>query len=51
MSKRDENILLNPVEYVKGVGPQRAELLKKELNIFTFKDLLEHFLTGISIKR
>jgi len=25
------------------VGPQRAELLKKELNIFTFRDLLEHF--------
>ena len=28
---------------MKGVGPQRADLLKKELNIFTFKDLLEHF--------
>jgi ATP-dependent DNA helicase RecG len=25
------------------VGPQRADLLKKELNIFTFGDLLEHF--------
>jgi ATP-dependent DNA helicase RecG len=25
------------------VGPQRAELLKKELGIFTFKDLLEHY--------
>jgi len=25
------------------VGPQRADLLKKELNIFTFRDLLEHF--------
>jgi ATP-dependent DNA helicase RecG len=25
------------------VGPQRAELLKKELNIFTFQDMLEHF--------
>ena len=36
-------ILLNPVEYLKGVGPQRADLLKKELNIFTFKDLLEFF--------
>jgi len=28
---------------LKGVGPQRADLLKKELNIFTFRDLLEHF--------
>ncbi len=34
---------MNPIEYLKGVGPQRAELLKKELEIFTFKDLLEHF--------
>jgi ATP-dependent DNA helicase RecG len=25
------------------VGPQRADLLKKELGIFTFGDLLEHF--------
>jgi len=25
------------------VGPQRAELLKKELSIFTFDDLLNHF--------
>jgi ATP-dependent DNA helicase RecG len=25
------------------VGPQRAELFKKELGIFTFRDLLEHF--------
>ncbi len=43
MSKRNENILSTPVEYVKGIGPQRAELLKKELGIFTFKNLLEHF--------
>ena len=28
---------------MKGVGPQRAELLKKELGIFTFNDLLNHF--------
>ena len=28
---------------MKGVGPLRADLLKKELNIYTFKDLLEHF--------
>jgi ATP-dependent DNA helicase RecG len=25
------------------VGPQRADLLRKELNIFTFGDLLDHF--------
>jgi len=32
-----------PIEYLKGVGPQRAELLKKELQIFTFQDLLTHY--------
>ena len=37
------NILQNPIEYLKGVGPQRADLLKKELGIFTFGDLLHHF--------
>ena len=25
------------------MGPQRADLLKKELGIFTFNDLLNHF--------
>ncbi len=33
----------SPIEYLKGVGPLRADLLKKELGIFTFNDLLEHF--------
>lgn len=37
------NILQSPIEYLKGVGPLRADLLKKELNIFTFQDLLDHF--------
>lgn len=30
----------SPIEYLKGVGALRAEALKKELNIHTFKDLL-----------
>lgn len=34
---------MQPVEYLKGVGPQRADLLKKELAIFTFNDLLQHY--------
>ena len=33
----------NPIEYLKGVGPQKGDLLKKELSVFTFKDLLELF--------
>lgn len=37
------SILENPIEYLKGVGPLKADLLKKELGIFTFGDLLEHF--------
>lgn len=38
-----ENILKTPVEYLKGVGTQRADILKKDLNIFTYQDLLEHY--------
>ena len=37
------NFFDTPIEYLKGVGPQRAELLKKELNIFLFADLLQHY--------
>ncbi|RYY30390.1 MAG: DEAD/DEAH box helicase, partial [Sphingobacteriaceae bacterium] len=36
-------MLNNPVEYLTGISAQRGELLRKELNIYTFKDLLEHF--------
>ena len=32
-----------PIEYLKGVGPLRAESLKKELGIFTCGDLLYYF--------
>lgn len=32
-----------PIEYLKGIGPQRAALLNKSLNIFTFSDLLQHY--------
>lgn len=32
-----------PVEFLKGVGPQRAALLNKELNIFTFGDLIQYY--------
>ncbi|UEG53741.1 ATP-dependent DNA helicase RecG [Mucilaginibacter daejeonensis] len=32
-----------PVDYLKGVGTARAEVLKKELGIFTYQDLLRHF--------
>jgi len=32
-----------PVEFLKGVGPQRSSLLNKELNIFTFGDLIQYY--------
>ena len=32
-----------PIEYLKGVGPARAELLRTELNIHSFQDLLSLF--------
>lgn len=35
--------LKTPITYLKGVGPKRAELLQKELSIFTFGDLLDYF--------
>ena len=37
------HILENPIDYLKGVGPSRADLLKKELRIFTYGDLLHHY--------
>ena len=37
------HFLETPIEYLKGVGPMRAELLKKEVNIFTFSDLLCYY--------
>ncbi len=37
------NFLITPIEYLKGVGPVRAEVLKKELGIFTFEDLIEYY--------
>lgn len=37
------DLLSTSIEFLKGVGPARAELLKKELGIFTFNDLLHYF--------
>jgi ATP-dependent DNA helicase RecG len=35
--------LITPIEYLKGVGPQKADVLKKELQIFTIGDLLQDY--------
>jgi ATP-dependent DNA helicase RecG len=37
------NILSNPIEYLHGVNTLRGDLLRKELEIFTFSDLLNYF--------
>ncbi len=36
-------LLKTAIEYLKGVGPRKAELLNKELNIFTYRDLLQYY--------
>jgi ATP-dependent DNA helicase RecG len=37
------SVLQTPIEYLKGVGLSRAEVLKKDLGIYCFEDLLKHF--------
>ncbi|MBQ5783805.1 MAG: hypothetical protein IIW11_02310, partial [Bacteroidales bacterium] len=37
------DILDSQIQYLPGIGPKRAELLSKELNILTFRDLLYFF--------
>lgn len=37
------NLLQTPIDYLKGVGPNRANLLRKELGIHTYQDLLNFF--------
>ncbi|WP_029287145.1 ATP-dependent DNA helicase RecG [Pedobacter sp. R20-19] len=36
-------ILDTPIEFIKGVGPSRADVLKKDLGLFTFQDMLSHY--------
>lgn len=37
------DLLSTPIDYLKGVGPQKAELFRKEFNITTYHDLLHYF--------
>ena len=32
-----------PIEYLKGIGPQRGDVLRKEIKVFTYKDLLHYY--------
>ena len=38
---QNPHMLDTPIEFLKGVGPQRAETLQKELLIFSYRDFLE----------
>ncbi|MFV8323681.1 ATP-dependent DNA helicase RecG [Flavobacterium sp. LB3P21] len=38
-----QNLLLTPIEYLKGVGPNRGELLRKELGIYKYVDFVNFF--------
>ncbi|RLD78368.1 MAG: ATP-dependent DNA helicase RecG, partial [Bacteroidetes bacterium] len=38
-----QNILDTSIEYLKGVGPKRAALLKNEIGVYTFGDLLQYY--------
>jgi len=37
------NLLQTPIEYLKGVGPNRGELLRKELGIHKYQDLINFY--------
>ena len=39
----NNDVLNKSIEFLKGVGPNRAKLIKKELKISKFKDLLFQF--------
>ena len=38
-----QDFLETNITYLPGVGPKRAELLNKDLNVYTFRDLLYYF--------
>ena len=37
------NLLQTPIEYLKGVGPNRGDLLRKELGVHYYEDLIQHY--------
>ncbi|MGZ4037990.1 MAG: OB-fold nucleic acid binding domain-containing protein, partial [Bacteroidia bacterium] len=38
-----QQFLDTPIVYLKGIGPHKAEVLQKELGVFTFRDLLTYY--------
>ena len=39
----NSNLLNTPIDYLKGLGANRSEIIKKELKIFNYKDMMNLF--------
>ena len=39
----NSNVLIQKIEFIKGVGPQKASLLNSEIGIYNLYDLLQYF--------
>ena len=37
------NLLQTPIDYLKGIGPNRADILRKEIGVHTYGDLLNFY--------
>lgn len=38
-----QSVLDTAIEFLKGVGPTKADVLKKDLQLFSYRDLLSHY--------
>ena len=43
LCRMEQNLLQTSIAYLKGVGPKKAEVLKKELGVHTYQDMLNQF--------
>lgn len=43
IAKRLSTFFDTRIEFIRGVGPQKAALINKELNIFTYGEMLQHY--------
>lgn len=43
MERPASNILSSPIEYLNGISAIRGDLMRKEIQVFNFRDLLEYF--------
>ncbi|MDR3047353.1 MAG: ATP-dependent DNA helicase RecG [Bacteroidales bacterium] len=38
-----KDLLETPIDYLKGVGPKKAELFRQDFNVYTYDDLLHYY--------